>query len=430
MDIELKSDFLRVMQERGFIHQCTNLAALDEVMATGPMKAYIGFDLTADSLHVGSLIQLMVLRHLISTGHTPVILFGGATTRIGDPTGKDSMRPQLTPDQIETNEVGILKVVDRIVGRFALDQKKNVPTILNNLTWMQPSRTLDYLREYGPHFTINRMLTLDSVKTRLERQQPMTFLEFNYMLFQAIDFRWLNSNCDIELQIGGSDQWGNIVNGVDLIRRMDGEQAYGLTTPLLANSAGEKMGKTAGGAVWLDPDKTSPFDFWQFWYNIEDGKVASFLRLFTELDLPTIRDICALDILESKSILATEITSVVHGHEKALEVLDTVNKAKRGEPGEDLVLISCTTSIYSGVHGYCTWADMFAEDPTGEPNLSKGETTRLVANGGIKLDGVKLTDAREFVKDTVRNRHLQGKTVLLTIGKKRAFRISFPEERT
>ena len=312
----MESELLTTLEERGFIHQATNLEGLDEFASKNPVVAYIGFDLTADSLHVGSLIQIMVLRWLKKLGHKPIVLFGEATTRIGDPSGKSSQRPMLTSEQIEHNREGIMRVIDRLVGHCHH---------VTNASWFaedSPSYT-NFLEAYGRHFTINRMLTFDSVKTRLNRNAPLTFLEFNYMLMQAIDFLKLNEKEDCVLQIGGSDQWGNIINGVELIRKINAQEAFGLTTPLMTNSAGEKMGKSAGNAIWLDPDKTSAFEFWQFWRNVEDKKVGEFLKLFTELSMD---DIFALEMFSGKEInkakiaLATEVTALVHGRATAEEV--------------------------------------------------------------------------------------------------------------
>ena len=280
----MKSDLIITLSERGFINQATNLEGLDALADMQKITSYIGFDLTADSLHVGSLIQIMVLRWMTRLGHNPIVLFGEATTRIGDPSGKTTSRPMLTDEQIEHNRIGIKRVIDRLVGGYT-----HIPHV-SNAEWFSDNGPsfMGFLSEYGRHFTINRMLTFDSVKSRLDRKDPMTFLEFNYMLMQAIDFLKLHEREDCVLQIGGSDQWGNIINGVELTRRIAKTEVFGLTTPLMTNTAGEKMGKTASGAIWLDPDKTSAFEFFQFWRNVEDAKVGTFLKLFTELHMDEI----------------------------------------------------------------------------------------------------------------------------------------------
>jgi tyrosyl-tRNA synthetase len=423
----MKSEFLSVLARRGFIKDCTDLAGLDALCAKGPIKAYIGFDMTADSLHVGSLIQIMVLRHLVKTGNHAFILLGGATTKVGDPTGKDSMRPLLTAEQIEANRIGIQKVFDRLVLSLgnplakpmqdpALSRKiqgDHFPTIVNNDEWVSSFDLMDYLRDYGPHFTINRMLTLDSVRSRLERQEPMTFLEFNYMLLQAIDFRHLHAAKDVVLQIGGSDQWGNIVNGVDLIRRMDEKQAFGLTTPLMTNVAGEKMGKTAGGAVWLDPDKTSPFDFWQFWRNVEDEKVGLFLCLFTDPDDVDDEVINHLmsgygpGIVKAKEFLATEVTALVHGREAAEMAQEAAGKAQKGQKGEGLPVVEVsvtqpflTLSVVALDAGLAT---------------SKGDAFRTALNGGVRVDGEKV-QAQQMIKPLIMQ---VGEEIVMAFGKKK-----------
>ena len=276
----LNSDFLREMSRRGFIHQCTDTEGLDALSAKGLITAYIGFDLTADSLHVGSLVQIMMLRALQQAGHKPIVLMGGGTSKVGDPSGKDDARRLLTSEDIKRNMAGIQQVFSQFL---AFGDGPNDAVMVNNADWLEQLNYIDFLRDFGRHFSVNRMLGFDSVKLRLDREQPLSFLEFNYMVLQAYDFLELNRRFDCVLQMGGSDQWGNIVNGVDLARRVDQASVYGLTTPLLTTSSGAKMGKTADGAVWLNEDRLSAYDYWQFWRNTEDADVGRFLRLFTEL---------------------------------------------------------------------------------------------------------------------------------------------------
>ena len=313
----MSKDFLVEAASRGFIHQCTDEAALGAALDAGPVSAYIGYDCTADSLHVGSLVSIMLLRLLQRHGHRPVVLMGGGTTRIGDPSGRDETRQMLTDATIAANMAGISRVFARYL-RFG-DGAQDAVTA-NNADWLDGLGYIPLLREIGPHFSVNRMLTMDSVKSRLEREQPLTFLEFNYMILQSYDFRELSRRLGVGLQMGGSDQWGNIVSGVDLVRRTDGRQVFGLTTPLITTSSGAKMGKSAKGAVWLNAERLSPYDFWQFWRNTEDADVGRFLRLFTELPLDEVARLEALggaEINEAKKLLATEATALLHGRQAA-----------------------------------------------------------------------------------------------------------------
>ena len=318
-DPEFKSEFLKTMQARGYIHQITHPVELDGAAVAGPIAAYIGFDATAASLHVGHLIQVMMLRRLQQAGHKPIVVMGGGTTKVGDPTDKDGQRPLLTHDQIQANIATIKGTFEKFLT-FG-----NGPTdaiMVDNDAWLSKNGYVEFLREFGVHFTINRMLAFDSVKARLDREQPMTFLEFNYMLMQSVDFLELERRLDCVLQMGGSDQWGNIVNGVELIRRVDGKPAFGLTTPLLSTASGAKMGKTVGGAVWLNADLRSPYDYWQFWRNTEDADVGRFLRLFTDLPLDEIARLDTLpgsQINEAKKVLANEATTLLHGAGAAAE---------------------------------------------------------------------------------------------------------------
>ena len=331
-DTAFKSDFLRTLQARGYIHQITHPVELDAAAADGVVAGYIGFDATAPALHVGSLIQIMMLRRLQQAGGKPVVIMGGGTTKVGDPTGKDASRPHLSDETIQSNIASIKTVFEKFLtfGHGPTDA-----ILIDNDTWLSKYGYIEFLRDYGTHFTVNRMLAFDSVKLRLEREQPMTFLEFNYMLMQSVDFLELNRRNGVTLQMGGSDQWGNIVSGVDLVRRVDGKAAFGLTTPLLATASGAKMGKTAQGAVWLNAESLSPYDYWQFWRNAEDGDVGRFMRLFTDLPLDEIARLEALEgaaINEAKKALADAATTMLHGADEAAKARAAAEGAfERGE---------------------------------------------------------------------------------------------------
>ena len=327
----LRSGFLRTLVERGFLHQCTDLEALDAAAASGRVTGYIGFDATADSLHVGSLIPIMMLRHMQRTGHRPVVLMGGGTTKIGDPSGKDKSRQLLSNKRIAGNIEGIRRIFERF-----LEFGGDAALMADNSDWLDALHYIPFLREYGRHFSVNRMLGFESVKQRLDREQPLSFLEFNYMVLQAYDFLELGRRHGCRLQMGGSDQWGNIVCGVELGRRASGLDLYGLTSPLLTTASGAKMGKTADGAVWLNPDRFSPYEYWQYWRNTEDADVGRFLRLFTELPLDEIARLEALDgaeINEAKAILATEATALCHGREAAEGAAETTRRTFGGSAG-------------------------------------------------------------------------------------------------
>ncbi len=314
----IKSDFLTIIRDRGFLHDCTDLPALDNRLIAGaPISAYIGFDATADSLHVGSLMQIMMLHWLQECGHRPIVLMGGGTTKVGDPSGKDETRQLLDNAAIDSNINGIRAIFDKYI---TFGNKKTDAIQPNNADWLDDLNYVEFLRDIGRHFTINRMMTMDSVKTRLEREQPLTFLEFNYMLLQSYDYLQLHQREGCELQIGGSDQWGNIVNGIDLVRRIDGNQVFGLTSPLLTKADGSKMGKTANGAVWLNEDKLDSYTFWQFWRNTMDDDVGKFLKLFTKLDVDEcdkLGDLQGQELNEAKIILANEVCALCHGPEAA-----------------------------------------------------------------------------------------------------------------
>ena len=326
-----RSDFLRTLVERGFLHQCTDLEALDAAAAAGRITGYIGFDATADSLHVGSLIQIMLLRHMQRTGHRPIVLMGGGTTKVGDPSGKDKSRQLLSDERIAANIAGIRRVFERF-----LDFGEDAALMVDNSEWLDELHYIPFLREYGRHFSVNRMLGFESVRQRLDREQPLSFLEFNYMVLQAYDFVELGRRFGCSLQMGGSDQWGNIVCGVELGRRVSGLELYGLTSPLLATASGAKMGKTADGAVWLNSDCFSPYEYWQYWRNTEDADVGRFLRLFTELPLDETTRLEALggaEVNEAKAILATEATALCHGREAAEGAAETARRTFGGTAG-------------------------------------------------------------------------------------------------
>ena len=321
-----QSSLLRSLDERGYVHQATDAAALDALAVKEIVPAYIGFDATAPSLHVGSLVQIMMLRRLQQAGHKPIVLMGGGTTKVGDPSGKDESRKLLTSDDIAANIAGIKGVFEKFL---TFGDGPTDAVLVDNAEWLDRLNYVEFLRDVGRHFTINRMLTFDSVKLRLDREQPLTFLEFNYMILQAYDFAELARRAGCRLQLGGSDQWGNIINGIELARRMDGAELYGLTTPLITTADGGKMGKTAAGALWLNADRVSPYDYWQFWRNTQDGDVVKFLKLFTDLPLTEIDRLGALDgagINQAKVALATAATALLHGEDAARAAEETAHR--------------------------------------------------------------------------------------------------------
>jgi tyrosyl-tRNA synthetase len=382
-----KSDFLHEATERGFVHQCTDTEALDEAFRAGPVSAYIGFDCTADSLHVGSLLQIMILRLLQKHDHRPVVLMGGGTTRIGDPSGKDESRKMLTDAQIGANMAGIR----RCFGPYLRFGDGPTDAIMSdNADWLDKLGYISLLREVGHHFTVNRMLTFDSVKLRLEREHALTFLEFNYMILQSYDFRELFRRHGVSLQMGGSDQWGNIICGVELVRRMEARTVFGLTTPLITTASGAKMGKTAQGAVWLTADRLSPFDYWQFWRNTEDADVGRFLKLFTDLPLAEIAKLEALqgaEINEAKKILATEAAALAHGRAAAEAAAETARRAfEQGEAVDTLPSIDVPAAeLAAGIPAFrlFTVAGLAA---------SNGEARRLIRGGGARVNDVAVTE--------------------------------------
>ena len=376
------SDFLRRLNTRGFIHQITDAAALDAAAAGGVVTAYVGYDCTAPSLHIGNLVSIMMLRHFQQAGHRPIVLMGGGTTKVGDPSGKDEGRQLLDDARIETNKA----TIRRIFERFLDFTGPNAAIMSDNDEWLSGLAYIPFLRDIGRHFSVNRMLSFDSVKLRLDREQPLSFLEFNYMILQAYDYLELSRRHGCVLQMGGSDQWGNIVNGTDLIRRVDGRDAFGLTTPLITRADGAKMGKTAAGAVWLHEDSLPGFDYWQFWRNTHDADVARFLKLFTDLSLAEIDAVMAGDINAAKGVLATEATALCRGRAAAEAAAATAAATFSGGAGEDLpsFAVAAPVTILDALVGL-----RFA--------ASKGEARRLVAGGGARVDGEAVTGEAQLV---------------------------------
>ncbi len=405
------SDFIRAVVERGYLHQCTDLAALDARASKKPIIAYIGFDCTAPSLHAGSLVSIMLLRILQQTGHKPIVLMGGGTSMVGDPSGKDQSRNMLNAGDIAANMAGIKEVFAKFLD---FGDGETDAVMVNNSDWLASLNYIDFLRDLGPHFTINRMLTFDSVKLRLEREQPLTFLEFNYMILQAYDFVELAGRFDCDLQMGGSDQWGNIVNGVELGRRTGGLELYGLTTPLLTASSGAKMGKTADGAVWLNGDMLSSYDYWQYWRNTEDADVGRFLKLFTELPLDEIAKLEALkgaELNDAKKILAHEATKLLHGEGAASAAAETARKTfEEGTLGDELPAFEAPRAeLEAGVPAF----EMFMRAGL---CASNGEARRLIKGGGARLNGAVIASETQTV--TLADVNSDG-VVKLSAGKKR-----------
>lgn len=392
-DQAFKSDFLKTLQSRGYIHQVTHPAELDEAASSGIVTAYIGFDATAPSLHVGSLIQIMMLRRLQQAGHKPVVLMGGGTTKVGDPTGKDASRPQLTDETIQANIASIKTVFEKFL---TFGDGPSDAVMVDNNDWLSKFGYVEFLRDYGTHFTINRMLSFDSVKLRLEREQPMTFLEFNYMLMQSVDFLELNRSLNVTLQMGGSDQWGNITSGVDLVRRVDQKASFGLTTPLLTTASGGKMGKTAQGAIWLNAEQLSPYDYWQFWRNAEDADVGRFMRLFTDLPLDQIALYEAMEgagINEAKKALADAATSMLHGSEAAHAARAAAEAAfEKGQLSADLPTVELPRDEVIGamIASVVTKAGL---------STSNGEARRLAQGGGLRLNDEAIADGARLIED-------------------------------
>jgi len=396
------STLMRLLDERGYIHQVTDPGGLDALASKQVVPGYIGFDATAPSLHVGNLVSIMLLRRLQQAGHKPIVVMGGGTTKVGDPSGKDEGRKLLTSEEIDANIASIRRCFERFLS-FGDGPADAI--LVNNADWLDRLEYIPFLRDIGRHFTINRMLTFESVKLRLDREQPLTFLEFNYMILQAYDFLELSRRVGCRLQLGGSDQWGNIVNGIELTRRIEGKEVFGVTTPLITTADGAKMGKTAKGAVWLNPDLLSPYDYWQFWRNTDDADVARFLKLFTDLSLEHIGKLETLQgaaINDAKIVLATEATALLHGREAALAAEQTARETFAGTGlgenlptlriGDGMVVIHALTAL-----GF---------------TASNGEAKRKVAEGAVRVDDVPVTDPALVLK-------AGDEPLKLSLGKKR-----------
>ncbi len=408
---QAKSQFLRTLRDRGYIHQITDGEALDSLAEQGILTAYVGYDCTADSLHIGHLISVMMLRWLQKCGHRPIVLIGGGTTKVGDPTDKDQQRPLLSEAQIAVNVAGIRKTFEKFL-RFGKGPTDAV--MVNNADWLEKLGYIDFLREYGVHFSVNRMLSFDSVRLRLEREQPLSFLEFNYMLMQATDFLELNRRLSCALQMGGSDQWGNIVNGVELIRRVEGRQAFGLTTPLLATASGDKMGKTVGGAVWLNAERLSPYDYWQMWRNTDDADVGRFLKLFTDLPLEEIarlEELEGAEVNEAKKVLANEATLLLHGAAASVAAAGAARAAfEEGRLSSYLPTFEVRREVLAaGIPLGTLIADAGL-------SASRSEARRLAAGGGLRLNDLAETDGRRMV--TLADCSAEG-VIKLAAGKKK-----------
>ena len=400
---EFQSSLLRLLDERGYIHQLTDGVGLDELASREVIPGYIGFDATAPSLHVGSLVQIMMLRRLQQAGHKPIVLMGGGTTKVGDPSGKDESRKLLTEADIQANIASIRRVFEHYL---TFGDGPTDAVMVDNDEWLGKLAYLDLLRTVGPHFTINRMLTFDSVKLRLDREQPLTFLEFNYMILQAYDFRELSRRVGCRLQMGGSDQWGNIVNGMELTRRMDGTEVFGVTTPLITTADGAKMGKTASGAVWLNADQLPAYDYWQFWRNTADADVVKFLKLFTDLPLERIDELAKLEgqaINDAKIVLANEATAMLHGREAADAAAETARRTfEEGSAGGDLPTLNVPGGSISIVQALTGLG--FA--------ASNGEARRKIGEGAVKLNGATVSDPQLEIA-------VSGEPLKLSLGKKK-----------
>ncbi len=409
--MSFKSDFLRVMSERGFIHQISDASALDELLARETVTAYVGYDATATSLHIGNLISATMLYWFQETGHRPIAMMGGGTSMIGDPSFRDEQRGLLTPEAINVNIEGIKRIFSRLL-RFG--DQGNDAIMINNADWLLKLNYVEFLREVGRHFSVNRMLTFDSVKLRLDREQSLSFLEFNYMILQGYDFVELNRRLDCRLQMGGSDQWGNIVSGIDLGHRMGTPQLFALTTPLLTTSSGAKMGKSAKGAVWLNGDLFSPFDFWQYWRNTEDADVERFLKIFTRLPLPEIAKLAALggaEINEAKKVLATEATAIVHGREAADQAAETARKTfEEGVTAASLPTVTVPRwELEAGI-------GLLALLVRAGLAASNGEARRHVQGGGVRINDQPVSDDRRIV--SLSDAEADG-AIKLSLGRKR-----------
>ena len=403
--------FLIEFKERGFFYQCTGEEDLSKLLDKEKINAYIGFDCTAESLHVGSLLQIMCLRLLQKHGHRPIVLLGGGTTRIGDPSGKDKTRTILSEDEIEKN----INNIEKIVKNF-LDDKdpKTKPIFVNNYSWLKNLNYISFLRDIGKHFTINKMLSFDSVKTRLEREQSLSYMEFNYMILQAYDFLELNKTKNCMLQIGGSDQWGNIVNGVELIKRYSNNHVYGLTTPLITLASGAKMGKTESGAVWLDKKFLSPYDYWQFWRNIDDRDVLKFIKIFTDINTEEIEKIKEKDINELKIILANKTTTMLHGEQEAAKSQETAKKTFiDNSVGENLPIISVNEK---SLDNKMTLISLII---LSNLESSKSEIRRLIKGNGVRINNQIVTDEKLIIEKNMFKNNL----IKLSLGKKRHIKV-------
>jgi tyrosyl-tRNA synthetase len=403
--------FLTEFKERGFFYQCTGEGDLSELLDKKKISAYIGFDCTAESLHVGSLLQIMCLRLLQKNGHRPIVLLGGGTTRIGDPSGKDKTRNILSENEIEKN----IKNIEKILKNFLDDKNpKTKPIFVNNYSWLKNLNYISFLRDIGKHFTINKMLSFDSVKTRLEREQSLSYMEFNYMILQAYDFLELNKTENCMLQIGGSDQWGNIVNGVDLIKRYSNNHVYGLTTPLITLASGAKMGKTESGAVWLDKKFLSPYNYWQFWRNIDDRDVLKFIKIFTDIDINQIEKIKNNNINELKILLANKATEMLHGEQEAKNSEETAKKTfADNSMGENLPSISISGKE---LKEKMTVIDLIV---LSKLEVSKSEIRRLIKGNGIRINNQVITDEKLIVTNDL----FQDNLIKLSLGKKRHIKV-------
>ena len=404
------NDFIREFKDRGFFYQCTDEVELSNQLNKESIKGYIGFDCTAQSLHVGSLLQIMCLRQLQKHGHQPIVLLGGGTTRIGDPSGKDKTRKILDESEIEKN----IKSIELVLKKYLnTENKATSPIFVNNYSWLKELNYISFLRDIGKHFTINKMLSFDSVKLRLDREQSLSYMEFNYMILQAYDFLELNKKHNCLLQIGGSDQWGNIVNGVDLIKRYSSKEVFGLTTPLITLASGAKMGKTESGAVWLDKNLLSIYDYWQFWRNTDDRDVIKFLKMFTDLSLEKIEDIKNENINDLKILLANEATKMLHGEIETKKVEELAKSTfKENSTGEHLPSVKIGSDLIG--------KDIISLIEYTNNELSKSEIRRLIQNSGIKIDNEKIEDGKLLIsKKLFENKGF----IKLSVGKKKHFKI-------
>ncbi len=409
----MKSAFLKEMEARGYLNQCTDINGLDEICKNKSISAYIGFDTTAESLHVGSLLQIMILRLMQKHDHQPIVLLGGGTTLIGDPSGKDNTRKFLNEKDIKKNIKGIKKTLESLLIK---KKKKTKPIFVNNFDWLGKLNFIDFLRDIGKHFTINKMLTFDSVKLRLEREQSLSYTEFNYMILQAFDFYQLNKKKNCLLQLGGSDQWGNIVNGVELIRRLSNKTSYGLTTPLITTASGTKMGKTEKGAIWLNPKLLSSYEYWQFWRNTDDRDVLKFLKFFTDLEVSEIEKISSTEknINNLKILLANEATKILHGEKEAKNAEKTANETfNLGKLSERLPEIKVKESLISN------GIEILEFLAINKITSSKSEARRVIENNGIKLNDVTLKD----IKKVLKKEDFKENYIKISFGKKKHYKV-------